>query len=224
MLCIRDCGEQVVFSQDPVLARFMRSNPYNFGKGSRLWTYSGCTVRPVVDEKREPVSLLDSEIKNLDPKYLIERTVLVIYIQDSTNKKKIILVPGTDSFHLVNDDEKIGGLINKLTKKKVDSAGKPFEEKKKVYDFGKYVDESGRFLYSLKRIILTHEELLLIWPFLVDEKSINYRSVIACSKNCMEADFITKSENRLSEQRIFLNQYGLKFDDLTNSVLGVSIV
>lgn len=224
MLCIRDCGEQVVFSQDPVLARFMRSNPYNFRKGSRLWTYSGCTARPVVDEKREPVLLLDSEIKKLDPKYLIERTVLVLYIQDSTNKKKIILVPGTDSFHLVNDDEKIWGLIDKLTKKKVSSTGEEIEEKKKVYDFGKYADESGRFLYSLKRIILNHEELLLIWPFLVDEKSPNCRFITACSKNCTEAIFITKCGDKLSEQRFFLNQYGLKFDDLANCVLGVSIV
>ena len=224
MLCIRDYGEQMVFSEDSALVRFMRSSPYSFGKGGRLWDYSGCTARLVVDEKREPILLLDSAVRNLDPKYLIEKTVLVLYIQDNTRKKKIILIPGTDSFHLVNDSEKIWGIINKLTKKKVDSAGKQIEEKKKVYDFGKYADESERFLYSLKRIILTHKELLSIWPFLVDGKSPNCKSVIACSRNCTEAIFITKCGHKLSEEALFLNRYGLRFDELANSVLGVSIV
>ncbi|MPN17961.1 hypothetical protein SDC9_165319 [bioreactor metagenome] len=86
-----------------------------------------------------------------------------------------------------------------------------------------YVDEEERVLYSLKRIIITREELLSIWPFLVDENSPNSRSAFACSKNCTEASFITKSEGKLFEQRFFLNQHGLKFDDLANCVLGVTI-
>lgn len=223
MLCIKDLGGQMVFSEDPVLARLMRSNPYSFGKGGRLWTYTGCTARPVVDEKHEPVFLLDSAIKSLDSKYLVEKAALVIYIQDSTNKKKIILVPGTDCIRLINDSEQIDKILEKLTKRKTGPDGKQIEEKKKVYDFGKYVDEEERVLYSLKRIILNHEELLSIWSFLVDENSLNYRSAIACSKNCTEAIFITKCGDELLQQRFVLNQHGLKFDDLTNCVLEVTI-
>lgn len=224
MLRIKDLGGQMVFSEDPTLARFMRSNPYHFGKGGRLWTYTGCTARPVVDEKHEPVFLLDSVIKSLDSKYLVEKAALVIYIQDSSNKKKIILVSGTDCIRLINDSEQINMILERLTKRKTGPDGKQIEEKKKVYDFGKYVDEEGRVLYSLKRITLTHEELLLIWSLLVDENSLKCRSAFACSKNCTEASFITKCEGKLLEERFFLNKGGLKFDDLTNCVLGVVIL